>query len=143
MTQEAKVSSKHQIQKFLSKEKRKPAQTIQNFADSASSQSFESKLGNLMLANTGKAIVLSIPVIIQKSSYRPFGDGQSNAKLSLGSSWKQNDFPVVGIQETASGKSTRKYIFHSSLNVTNYQETQVGGDWYKVQPTPFTSLSRR
>ncbi len=134
MTDSTKLSTKHQIKKFLSHNKRKPANAIPKFAESATLLSLESKLGNLLLANNAKFVVLSIPTVIQKSSYHPFGDGQSNAKLNLGLLWKEKDFPVVGVQETVSGKSVRKYIFHPSLNIKEYQEIQVKDGWYKVQP---------
>lgn len=138
MTNSGGLSSKEQIKKFLSNEKRKPASSIQKFADASPSQSLESRLGNWLLEMESNSLVISIPAVIQKSSYHPFGDGQSNAKLSLGSSWTQNEFPVVGAQKTESGKTTRKYIFHPSLNVTDYQETSAGNGWYKVQPKGWT-----
>jgi len=134
MTSGGKLSSKEQIKKFLSAEKRKPSNDIPKFGSSGASQSLESKLGNWLLEMESKSLVISIPAILQKSSYHPFGDGQSNAKLSLGTSWTQSDFPVIGAQKTESGKSVRKYIFHPSLNITDYQEISVGNGWYKVQP---------
>lgn len=134
MTKDLKKTSKQQIKKKFTTEKRTPANDIQKFAAVSANPSWESKLGNLILAHTTKSIVLSVPAQIQKSSYHPFGDGQSNAKLGVGSAWLQNDFPVVGIQEMVQGKATRKYIFHPSLNVTSYEESLVAENWYKVQP---------
>lgn len=134
MTSGTKLSDRKQIKTFLVTGKRKPASEIPQFAESAQAQSLEAKLGNLLLTNNAKSTVLSIPAIIQNSSYRPFGDGQSNAKLSLGKSWNLSDFPVVGIQELVSGKPTRRYLFHQNLNVKDYQESQIDEGWYRVQP---------
>ncbi len=92
----------------------------------------------MLLANNAESTVLSLPVTLEKSTYHPFGDGQSNAKLNLGTNWKQNDFPVVGIQKMVAGNSTRDYVFHPSLNITDYKETPMPDGWYKVQPKGWT-----
>lgn len=136
MTGGTKFASKSQIEKVLPN-KRKPAAEISAFADSAKNPSLEAKLGNLLVANSSKTAVISIPAAIKKSSYHPFGDGQSNAKLTLGLHWKENDFLVVGIEDlkdSASATRTRKYIFHPSLKVQDYKEAPLGNGWYKVTP---------
>lgn len=121
------------VKKFQTKSPRKPANLSVKFGDFAL-QTLEAKLGNLLLANNAKALVVSVPAVMQKSSYHPFGDGQSNARLGLGSSWKAGEFPVVGIQEIVDGKPVRKYSFHTSLNVTQFEEVSLNGNWYKVTP---------
>jgi hypothetical protein len=134
MTSGASSNSTIFLEKFRKTDQRKLANEIPLFADQSTQFSLESKLGNLLLKNNSRQIVLSVPAVIQKSSFHPFGDGQSNSKLSFGPHWKQNEFPVVGVQETVEGKSSRKYLFHPSLKITDYSESLVNGSWYKVQP---------
>ncbi len=122
--------------RFQAKKKRNPASALLKFADGHSAPSWESRLGNLLLEwkeKNAKA-VLSLPVAIARSSYHPFGDGQSNAKMGLGS-WKESSFPVVGIEtQKPNGNSSREYIFHPSLHITNFNESKLGPKIYKVVP---------
>jgi hypothetical protein len=128
------VLKRSEIKKRFQTGMRRPAQAANRFAESHSAPSLESQLGNALLENTGKGVVLSIPAAIQKSSYHPFGDGQSNAKMGLGS-WTQPGFPAVGIQTGSGTEAKRTYVFNPSLGIKDYKETKVGSSWFKVQPT--------
>ena len=122
---------------FRSSSRAPAASTIEKFAAGHPTPSLESKLGNLLLEHGEKSgrIVLSIPAGIAKSGYHPFGDGQSNAKMNLGS-WTADGFPVVGVQaaDPSGGAGSRKYVFHPSLKVQKYKESDLGSGWFKVQP---------
>lgn len=144
--------TKAQIRAKFATSARKPAAVIQRFAEGHGKPTLESQLGNLLLqwqpglqqtAPTSqmssipsiKKVVLSIPVVIEKSSYHPFGDGQSNAKMSLGSAWKEDGFLVVGVQTTDDqGQTKRQYLFHPSLKIAKFNESSLGDDLFKVQP---------
>jgi len=114
------------------KRPRQPAQAIQHFSVGAVNVSLESKLANLLLDNVG--VIISIPIAIAKSDYHPFRDGQSNAKMNLGQTWNKTDFLVVGIQKISNGKPIRIYTFHSSLQVSSYDEKNIGDGFYQVTP---------
>ena len=98
MSTGSKTVTKTQSKKFFAAKNRKPAGELSKFAEGSSNPSWEAKLGNLLLDHEIDSVVLSIPATIQTSSYHPFGDGQSNAKLGFGSDWKNSEFPVVGVQ---------------------------------------------
>jgi hypothetical protein len=94
----------------------------------------ETVLRDLLLENTKNGAVLSIPAHIAKSSYHPFNDGQSNAKMTLGD-WPFKGLPVIGFQtQTSDGKISRNYLFHPSLKVTKFEEINLGSNWYEVRP---------
>lgn len=106
---------------------------IINFADKHANPSFESRLGNQLLEikDSEDILILSFPAVIERSSFHPFGDGQSNSRMSLGLNWKHTEPPVIGILKA---DGTRKYNFHPSLFVTNYHEVSLGNGQYKVTP---------
>jgi hypothetical protein len=121
------------------KSRRQPADTSRpRFSEGGGNVSLEAKLGNLLLDNTGENVVLSIPAVLLKSDYHPFGDGQSNAILSLGGAWNQNEFPVIGIQKKVGNGSTRTYVFHSALKIISYDEKDIGQGWYQVTPKGYS-----
>lgn len=128
----AKTSGKPDLQIFK-KSSRKPAQAFTPFAQGHANPSLETQLANLLLSKKGK-IVLSLPAVIQRSDYHPFGDGQSNAKMTFGPRWEKKVFPVVGIQTTTKGHTVREYRFDPALNVRHYSETQLNTKWIKVTP---------
>lgn len=105
----------------------------------AAPPTLEQELAQLLERETGSAetpqkLVISIPAVLERSAYHPFGDGQSNAKLRLGA-WPHSGFPVIGRELTsATGAKTRSYQFHASLNVVNYTEVNAGNGWYSVRP---------
>ncbi len=125
-------ATKAQLKKFQVGAPRTPANEISKFAEST--PLLESKLGNLLLEYRGPSTIISFPAIIQKSDYHPFGDGQSNAKLTFGNHWPSQGFPIIGIEEEKAGKKSRRYIFHPTLKVTSYKETDLQDGWFKVQP---------
>lgn len=136
------ISLKAIQKKYRKKIRKISSHGITKFAKGHPSPSWETRLGNLLLDNIGstaRKIVLSIPAQIHKGDWSPFGDGQRNAKMTLGSDWKQNDFPVVGVETTEDGKVTRQYHFHSSLNVQKYTEKILTDTWYEVTPEGWNS----
>lgn len=137
MTQKSQKMKSMKPAVFFKNKNRKPSSLIVNFAETNQKKSLEAKLGNLLIEaqNNKNKIIISFPAQIYKSQYHPFGDGQSNAKMSFGESWKESEFPVLGIQSlTAIGAIQRIYKFHDSLKITDYVETKLDNNIYKVQP---------
>lgn len=133
MTGGGKPMTKKQSKNFFS-QKRNPSNEVSKFAEKSNTPQLEANLGNLLLEFKSKNVVLSLPAKILKSTYSPFPDKQTNAKMTFGDDWKEAGFPVVGIQETTSGEVTRRYVFHKSLNVQDFNETKLSDGWFKVQP---------
>jgi hypothetical protein len=135
----ASKTSLKKIDKIFAQKKRSMASSeIKPFAENHPNPSWESRLGNVLLnyqlSRVGR-VTLSIPARLKRSSHKPFGDEQSNAKMDLDSTWSQStDFPVVGIESVQSGKVKRIYLFDKSLNVKNYSEKLLTDGWIEVTP---------
>jgi hypothetical protein len=107
---------------------------IINFSHLSKNPSLESQLGNLLLEH-GQDATISIPSTIKMSQYYPFGDGQSNAIMTMGEHFKSQGFIVYGIQEKdATGKVVRTYHFNQSLNIKDHAEEILSDNWFKVTP---------
>ncbi len=131
MTDWTKSATAAEIKKFKTSHRHPAAVTA--FAEKSKTPALESQLGNLLLNE--KQAILSLPVKMLTGPYHPFGDGQSNAKMSLGALWKPPGFPVIGAEITApDGKKQRRYVFHESLKISNYKESDLGDGWQQVQP---------
>lgn len=117
---------------FFISSNRKPSQAI---LPQFVGPGYETRLGNLVLENR-KEVVISFPAKIYNSETdRPFGDGQTNAKLDMGKEWNKSDgFIVIGIQTKNKGKVSRSYKFNSKLNVKDYTEEKLGNGYYRVKP---------
>lgn len=140
MSQEGRIKTEaHSLDYFFNRTQREPAQNMEivKFAKGHNNPSWEARLGNLLLENSDSnsdRVTISVPAVLSKSSYHPFGDGQSNAKLSMGESWKLKDFLVVGFETQKGSQFKRHYVFHSSLNIQEYNEKSLGDSWYQVTP---------
>lgn len=102
---------------------------------SAKPLSLEAKLYNLLLEYKQQGdVVLSFPANINKSHFNPFGDGQTNSKMTMGDHWDKNDFIAVGMQMHTESGLERKYLFHDSLNVKKYSEKKISDYEFYVSP---------
>lgn len=116
--------------------KRNPsANGIPRFAAGNSGRAAEARLANLLLTYPAESrTILSIPVKMKMSSFNPFGDGQTNAKMEYLPDWTELDFPAVGIQTIEKGRAKRVYQFHPKLNAVNFSEKAIEVGWYEVRP---------
>lgn len=101
--------------KFVSKKGRSPDRKIScdeiaEFAKGHPAQTWETRLGNLLLTYHSEKVgpaVISLPVKLPKGDWPPFGDGQRNAKMEFAPDWKHSEFPAIGIESLKNGQSQR------------------------------------
>lgn len=133
-----KTSTKKINQLFKKKSRRISSTEIVPFARSHPKPRWESRLGNVLLEyqplKNGK-VTISIPTRIKQSSFSPFGDGQTNAKMDLDAKWtRSTGFPVIGVESIENGKIMRTYKFDPTLNISGYTEKMLSDGWYEVRP---------
>jgi len=113
-----------------------------SFVNTNKETSFETKLANLILEETTnaksdsnlKSIILSVPAKILKSNYNPFGDGQTNAKLSF-ANWNELSIPVIGIKKSYhDGHIEVTYRFHPKLSILHFSTLQLDNGFIKITP---------
>jgi hypothetical protein len=65
-------------------------------------------------------VVVSVPVSMLRSDFHPYGDGQSNSSLILGSGWTEPRPPFIAtLIKHASGTTTIRFRFDRTLDVGN------------------------
>jgi len=128
----------------ISTQARKPNQSAQSFDESIkfggndqSKHSTEAVIANLLKGylETDDTSIISIPVILNDSGIRPFGDGQTNATLDLGTQELQANIPkVVGIKTLKNGENVFNFVFDKNLKIEKYQTKLLSDNWVLIQP---------